>query len=126
MFLLAVVAAATIASGCQRTVPVQNVADTPVYVPPGEEGRDVIREAIFAGGRAKGWRMSEPEPGHIVGTVDVREHSASVDILYDADSYRIDYKDSSNLMYDGSNIHRNYNKWVTLLDRQIQVNLPAG
>ena len=55
----------------------------------------------------------------------VRQHFASVDIHYDSNSYSIRYKDSKVLMYDGTNIHRNYNKWVQLLDQQIKLNLPS-
>jgi hypothetical protein len=33
------------------------------------------------------------------------------------------YKDSDVLLYDGTKIHRNYNKWVELLERQINIEL---
>jgi hypothetical protein len=121
--VMVLVAAVLILAGCQRIVPVHNVPVTQVYVPAEGDG-SVIREAIVAGGRAKGWRMSHESPGHIVGYLALRDHTASVDIFYDAESYSVQYKDSTNLKYDGARIHRNYNKWIILLDQQIQAKLP--
>ena len=125
IFLLILVATFLAASGCARTKPIYNVEDHQISVAAtGEEGLEVIKEAIMTGGRQKGWKMTEVEPGHIVGELVVRQHFASVDIFYDSDSYSIKYKDSRVLMYDGTKIHRNYNKWVTMLDQQIALNLP--
>jgi hypothetical protein len=44
----------------------------------------------------------------------------TVDIPYDTRRYSIVYKESANLGYDGTNIHRNYNRKVQELDRAIQ------
>lgn len=111
-------------AGCNRTMPVLNIDEHQVAIPADQDGTAVIKSAILAGGAAKGWKMTESEPGHIQASITVRQHMASVDIYYDDHSYRIAYKDSQNLMYDGDKIHRNYNKWVTLLDQQIALNLP--
>ena len=122
--LVPVVVLAAALAGCNRTMPVQNVTARQVAIPVGVDGAEAIKSAILSGGRAKGWNLVEVEPGHIVGSVAVRQHMASVDITYDDHSYSIAYKDSQNLMYDGTTIHRNYNKWVVLLEQQIQYNLP--
>ena len=123
--VVCVALAAVVVGGCSRTRPIYNVDDQQVVVPAGEQGAQAIRDAVFAAGLQKGWKMKEVEPGHIVGELIVRQHSASVDIHYDSNSYSIRYKDSKVLMYDGTNIHRNYNKWVQLLDQQIKLNLPS-
>jgi hypothetical protein len=124
VLVMIVMAAVLVLAGCQRVVPVHNVPETQVYIP-AEGDAGAVREAIVAGARAKGWRVSEEGPGHIVASIAVRSHTAVADIFYDATSYSIQYKDSSNLKYDGERIHRNYNKWVILLDQQIQANLPV-
>ncbi|MCW8846341.1 MAG: hypothetical protein OQK99_10930 [Gammaproteobacteria bacterium] len=111
-------------AGCNRTLPVLNINEHQVAISADQDGEAVIKSAILAGGAAKGWRMTESEPGHIQADITVRQHMASVDIFYDDHSYSIAYKDSQNLMYDGNKIHRNYNKWITLLDQQIALNLP--
>ncbi len=120
--VMVVMAAVLVLTGCQRVVPVHNVPETQVYIP-AEGDASAVREAIVAGARAKGWRVSEEAPGHIVASIAVRNHTAAADIFYDATSYSIQYKDSSNLKYDGEHIHRNYNKWIILLDQQIQDNV---
>ena len=67
--------------------------------------------------------MIKDEPGLIEASINVRTHKATVSIPYSAKGYSIEYKDSVNLGHKGNNIHRNYNKWVTLLDRDIQQEL---
>ena len=42
-----------------------------------------------------------------------------IDIPYSADHYRIQYRDSSGLDYKDGKIHKNYIRWVRLLDRDI-------
>jgi hypothetical protein len=64
--------------------------------------------------------MESPRPGLIVATTGWSTHKMSVDITYDTRRYSIIYKDSANLGYDGTNIHRNYNYKVQELDRAIQ------
>jgi hypothetical protein len=82
-----------------------------------------VQKAITKAGVGLGWQMKPVGPGKIVGTLVLREHTAVVDITYDLKTFSIKYKDSTNLNYDGTNIHRRYNTWIQTLDRQIRVNL---
>ncbi len=85
-----------------------------------------------------GWRVEPGEPGHIIATLVVRQHTAVVDISYTQTSYSIVYKSSVNLDYAGADakapspeedirfpvrttpvIHGNYNKWVQQLNDAI-------
>ena len=50
---------------------------------------------------------------------------AKVDINYNTKTYSITYKDSSDLDYDGTKIHKNYNGWIQNLDNAIKVQLSA-
>jgi hypothetical protein len=84
-----------------------------------------VRNAILRGGAKHGWAMQEDRPGHILGTLNVRSHQAQVDIDYDQQSYKIVYRNSSNLNYDGSNIHPNYNGWIRRLNTAISRELNA-
>jgi hypothetical protein len=67
--------------------------------------------------------MHEETPGLIVATLDVRSHRASLNINYNQWGYSLNYSDSSNLNYDGTNIHPNYNKWTRSLNMAIQSEL---
>lgn len=105
-------------AGC--ALPVYNVKDAPVTRKLNE---DQVRLAIMRAGATLGWRIREVKPGLLEGTLHLRTHMAKVSIPYSAQSYSIVYADSANLLYDGTNIHKNYNGWIRNLDQGIQVQL---
>ncbi|MDD4649909.1 MAG: hypothetical protein PHO79_07860 [Desulfoplanes sp.] len=110
-------------AGC-RTAPVYNVVDAPVLQSanhPIESPQ--VKKAILQAGTSLGWHMGPTTPGHITGTLNLRSHKAVVDILYSNKDYSITYKNSYNLRYDGTNIHKNYNGWIQRLDKQIRLAL---
>lgn len=107
--------------GC-RTAPIYNVEQSPIDVSAQASLQD-IKKTIIVAGASLGWQMKEAEPGLISGTLHLRKHMAKVDIPYSKTNYSITYKDSAELSYDGSSIHKNYNGWVQNLDRAIQAGL---
>ncbi len=118
--VIVMVAATLLIAGC-RSAPVYNVTDAPFTVAqPSVTEADMTR-AIVTGGRSLGWIMKEQGPGHILGTLHLRTHTAVVDIFYDRNQYSIVYNSSTNLDYDGTNIHSNYNGWVQNLSNAIDV-----
>lgn len=121
--ILAVCAGAIIFAGCNRSNPVMNVEGSPIAVTSGKTNMEKVKGAIISAGARLGWQMKPVSNGHLVATLYQRGHMAQVDIKYTTETYSITYKDSSNLMYDGSNIHRNYNNWITNLDRNIRAEL---
>jgi hypothetical protein len=123
---IVIVIAAVLLAACATTgQPVYNVTQSPVVTSKATRTSDDVSKAIVRAGTGLGWQMIADRPGHITGTLKVRNHVAVVDIDYNPKFYSIKYKESSNLNYDGANIHRNYNGWVQNLDRQIQVQLSA-
>ena len=106
---------------------VENLHD--ITVPTRSDGSklslDEIREAIFAGCRYKRWTPSADGANRIVAEIPVRSHWAQVVISYNENSFSIEYKNSRNLDYNPkkNTIHRNYNKWVTLLSQAIQAEM---
>jgi hypothetical protein len=110
-------------AGC-RIAPVYEVQQSPVTAARVVSVTDVER-AVRTAGAGLGWQMVPRGPGTIEGTLILRDHRAVVDIKYDTKSYSIRYKDSSNLGYDGTNIHPNYNGWVQRLDQGIRAQLSA-
>jgi len=101
--------------------PVYEVTAAPIS--PAAASAADVQKAITRAGVRLGWQMNPVSPGKMQGTLVLRQHRAVVDIAYDAKSYSIKYKDSTNLNYDGSNIHRNYNGWVQNLERGIRAEL---
>ncbi len=111
--------AALAAAGCTGR-PVVNVQDAPVeYVGRPPTLADVER-AIQRAGQAQGWKMETVRPGLIIATRTWSTHTAVVEVTYTAKTYDIKYKDSKNLGYDGTSIHRNYNYHVQELDKGIR------
>ena len=107
-------------AACARTAPIYSVSDAPVVVSSVNHNATDVKNAILRAGSSLGWQIREIEPGHIVGTLSIRKHTAEVDIYYNAQTYSIGYRDSNNLNYDGANIHSNYNGWVQNLDNAIK------
>jgi len=109
-------------AGC-TSKPVYNVPHTPIIASNGTPTDNQIAKEIFRAGDFLGWKMKKVAPGHIIGSLHLRNHIAIVDIACTSNNYSITYKDSTNLGYTGTNIHRNYNTWVNNLDKAINANL---
>ena len=107
-------------AGC-RSAPVYNVSDSAYTSSEQGTAQEDLTRAIVTAGRSLGWIMKEQEPGHILATLHLRTHTAIVDIYYNHSKYSITYKDSTNLNYDGTNIHSNYNGWIQNLSNAINV-----
>jgi hypothetical protein len=102
--------------------PILNVNDAPIVsakpVPAAQ-----VKSAIMTAGTSLGWQMAEVSPGLIQGTLNLRKHTAIVDIPYSATKYSIVYKSSINLDEKDGQIHRNYNSWVQNLSKKIDAEL---
>lgn len=113
-----------LAAGCRGSVPIYNVTSAPVFASKQNPSLDEIGMAIQRAGTTLGWQMKQTKPGHIIATLAYsRNEVAVVDVNYSVKSYSIQYKDSSQLNYDGRNIHRNYNVWIDNLDKGIRAQL---
>jgi hypothetical protein len=98
----------------------------PIAVPAGLRIEQVTK-AIKAALVGRTWRVTSEEPGHIVSTLNLREHMAKIDIAYDVQTIRIKYLDSGELMYADRKgqrvIHRNYLTWIQNLVNDMSRNL---
>ena len=119
-----IVAAALVLVGC-TTKPIYNVVDAPLASSKANPSMDEIGKAIVRAGTGLGWQMTPDRPGHVTGRIALRTHVAVVDIDYTPKTYSIKYKDSTNLDYNGSSIHRNYNGWIQNLDKAIRAQISA-
>lgn len=107
-----------------RDAPIYSVESAALNAPPTATLTDIQR-AIIRAGAQRGWQMTPVEPGHIVATYSRREFTAVIDIRFTTQTYSITYKDSTNLDYDGTNIHPSYNSWIQYLQRDIQNQVAA-
>lgn len=81
-----------------------------------------IKQALFG----RRWAIAKEEPGVIHATLFARSHVAKIKIVYDRESFDIQYVDSTNLKYqkkpDGTEyIHRHYNSWIQNLVNDINL-----
>ncbi|MRS16356.1 hypothetical protein GJV06_15835 [Enterobacteriaceae bacterium RIT691] len=110
-------------AGCvSRTAPIETVQNN---VTAGHTDAQV-RSAILKAGLNRQWIMADAGPGIIKGRQQARDHTANIIVQYSANSYIIKYDGSVNLMASGGQIHKNYNRWVHNLDKDIQLNLSTG
>lgn len=121
LFLVAAVVATTTLTGCARTAPVV----TPETAISSSLSVNKVKQAIFDAGLKRDWIMHEVSPGIIDGKLISRGHSVNVRITYSTKSYKINYVNSQNLLASGGKIHKNYNRWVNNLDKDIQLSLAA-
>jgi len=100
-----------------RVQPIENIENASI-----PSGLDMasVRNAIIEGCGARNWVAKEIEDGELQCTVQVRSHTAVVDINYNTENYSITYAHSVNLKYKDGKIHRNYNSWVQNLNGDIQ------
>lgn len=120
--LLATLLCAFALAGCARTEPVKNINQTLNT----HYSDNQLQTAILDAGRARQWVMQPQQPGVITGRIIQRNHSADIRITYGADHYSINYVSSNNLMAGPGEIHRNYNRWVNNLDKDIQLRLASS
>jgi len=118
------VAAAMVFLMGARQVPLTN--PEPIAVPAGLKVEQVAK-AVKAALMGRAWAITSQEPGHIVSTLNVREHMAKIDVVYDLQTIKISYVDSGGLMYAQKKgqrvIHRNYLNWIQNLVNDMNRNL---
>jgi hypothetical protein len=103
--------------------PIMNINDATVVTSGKAATAQDVERAIMRAGSQLGWVMAPVRPGLVSGRLDLRTHTAVIDVPYDARSFSIKYKESTNLNADGANIHKNYNGWIENLDRNIRAEL---
>ena len=85
-----------------------------------QSDRAQMQQAIVKTLVARGWTVQKITPQLVQAQITVREqYHAEIDIPYSASHYQIIYRNSSGLDYKDGKIHKNYIRWVRLLDRDI-------
>ncbi|MEB0105559.1 hypothetical protein [Pseudomonas sp. MH9.3] len=86
-----------------------------------------MKQVIVAALQKREWTVQRLSPQLVQADITVRgKFYAAIDIRYTRNSYAISYRDSRELGYKDGKIHRNYNRWVSMLDRDILAGLRAA
>ncbi len=68
---------------CASTAPILNVSNAPVTSASGRPlSADQVKSAIIRAGAALGWQMREAGPGKLTATLQLRTHTAEIEIPY--------------------------------------------
>ncbi len=111
-------------TGCAKISVVQNFDNSKYFEK--SVAMSKIAKAIRMGANSKGWRTSRVKNNLMEASIIVRsKYFVAVNIRYNTYGYKITYKNSRNLKYNPKNntIHPSYNKWVGLLERNINFEL---
>lgn len=106
-------------AGCPHRADIYNVDNTAVATTKADYTLTDVRAAIIRAGAGLGWQITDAGPDTLQGTLYLRSHIAKVSIPYSKTAFSIQYLDSTNLDYDGSKIHSNYNGWIQNLNNAI-------
>lgn len=123
LLFVCLVAFSTLVGCSSRTEPIYNVANASIPTVQEQLSNQKVRAAIVTALVENGWSIREDNPGAIGASLSFRAHRATISINYSSSSYSIDYRGSDNLLYDGTNIHRNYNRLIKELENAINGNL---
>ena len=122
----AALAAVFAIAGCS-VVPIMNVKNAPITSASGKPLSNAeVRSAILRAGATLGWQMKDEGPNMLVGTLQLRDHLAVIEIPYSSTDYSLKYRSSNNLKESSGNIHKNYNGWIQNLTRGINAQLTAS
>ncbi|MDP2698570.1 hypothetical protein [Thalassospira sp.] len=102
-----------------RTTPVENVSSQPFPADAAKLSMAQIEETIIKAAGGREWIVTRKGEGELIATYSPRNHTAKVEIDFDQTAFSITYADSTNLNYDGTSIHYNYNRWVNNLRQDI-------
>jgi hypothetical protein len=116
--------AALLLAGCHHVDPVYNVNARPTHLQtPSNLTEQAVGEAITRALAKTGWKVDIVKPGYLLATIQWGNHSASVDINYDKDSFSIVLNSSHYLNEKDGEIHPTYNKYIVDLESAIRTEL---
>ena len=99
--------------------PVKNITNDTISSSTSSLSLTQIANTITQAGLKRGWIIRRTGTNTMQGRLDVRTHTAVIDIKFSKKAFSITYNTSRNLNYKNGNIHGNYNRWVTNLEHDI-------
>lgn len=114
------IALCVVAGGCQTTVSLWQVVETPLPDAWSGASDEKIDEAIWRAGRKQSWEIEDLEPRRLRGTRRWKRFVVVVSITHDGNELRVAYYDSENLRREGGRIHRSSDTVVRQLVASIE------
>jgi hypothetical protein len=121
--LIIVLLAVLLVGACAyKHQPIHDV-DKPVPINVQSLPLDRIESLIVEGGTFYKWQFQRLGEGHLVATQKAPKFSATVDIYFSQQRYRIVKNATTGLRDTGSTIHSHYNVWIRNLEQAIDARL---
>lgn len=102
-----------------RMEPIYNVVDHAVPAAAQNLPLAEIERNIMVAGALRHWRFERINPGELRGTFSNSKHEAVIDVTFSPQTYSIHIDHTQNLLQEGDEVHRTYNRWVRNLERDI-------
>jgi hypothetical protein len=128
MARIAIVALLVLSSlGCSHSAV---LTDPPMVTASAAADPQYVRAAVLAAMARRRWVAERDDPGVVLARFVHGNHHVRVWVRYDASNVVIQYADSQNMAFRLRNgvpyIHKAYNKWTTVLSREIYRILACG
>jgi hypothetical protein len=122
--VMMVLVALAIGSCAYRAQPVYNV-DKPLPASAQSLSSAQIESRIIERGAFNQWEFRRAGDGHLVGVHTQPKLSATVDVYFDRQGYKIIKQSTVGFRDTGTTIHDHYNAWIRNLEKGIDIRLAA-
>lgn len=108
--------------GCANQ-PIYDVQNHPIPATAQKMPLERIETVIIQAGQSRNWKFQRAGTGHLVGVQTDPKFSATVDVYFDQNSYRIIKKSTTGMKEKDGTVHPHYNFWVRNLEHDIETYL---
>jgi hypothetical protein len=122
--VMMVLVALAIGSCGHREQPVYDV-DNPLPLSAQSLSSAQIESRIIEGGAFNQWQFRRVGEGHLVAVHTQPKFSATVDVYFDRQRYKIVKQSTVGFRDTGTTIHEHYNVWIRNLEKGIDIRLAA-
>ncbi len=102
-----------------RVEPIYNVVNHPIPTLAQKLPLTEISKSIMIAGVLRHWRIDPDGPGRMRGVYSHGKHEATIAITFSRQAFSITLVSSVDLLQNGNEIHRNYNRWIRNLEQDI-------
>ncbi len=106
-------------TGCSKKAPVYNVERHAMPIAAQSMTNEEIGQRISQVVLRRGWSCHQISTNKLSCSVKRRVHTANVEIDYSQTNFSIIHVSTANLGDQNGRIHRKYNKWIKLMEKDI-------
>ena len=108
--------------GCANQ-PIYDVQYHPIPLAAQKMPLERIETVIIQAGQSRNWKFQRAGTGHLIAVQTDPKYSATVDVYFDQNSYRIIKSSTTGMKEKEGTVHPHYNFWIRNLERDIETYL---